>query len=700
MADITGPTGPTGATGIQGETGLKGDQGNRGPIGVQGESVTGSIGPSGVTGVPGVSVTGPSGPSGPAGETGSLGNTGVQGSTGPSGSAGNTGAGVTGPTGGTAGNTGSTGAPGSTGAIGASGPTGSVGSVGAQGNVGIQGETGHPGNQGETGNQGIVGPTGPTDGPTGATGLTGAGGTGATGATGAVTVHSGLTGLDQDDHPQYFLADGSRWIQNNSDVILQLVLDSGLTASTATDIVYLDRGTPEWRVGKNSANDLHWISQSTGNVIMQMSRTADASSLVIDAAGNVGIGTALPAAKLHVLGNTRVTGFDFRVDNDFDADTTVTIDSGQSAAQHSHFVFADRGNEQWLLCKPPDNTLFIRHVPDPTQLLTFRPGYLIDLDTSTRFQKASADSMDIHVHAARHAPGGADPLVNALPDKYIAGLTMQKNLSEPLANFQDIAVQPGSCKDADNLIDMSVSGPLVKRFDAVVAKGTAAGGYPATIPTSTISTWYRFFLVGRNVGGEIDAGFDSVANADASALLGAFNTIDGDSSWVHYRQLGWVRTTAASSIELEPFTNDPSTPNEFILLNGVGFADGDPGTTVVNGINAARTITLDFAPQDSVAMLQVRGYTRANSGNSGGWGLVRPVGSPDAAPSRTNFTVGKRSAGPNSGVSATPLTAASPDPLGKTSVRLDSSSQFSERWFGAGSNFYPFYDTLGFFFDR
>jgi len=401
-----------------------------------------------------------------------------------------------------------------------------------------------------------------------------------------------------------------------------------------------------------------------------------------------------------VLGNTRITGFDFRVDNDFDADTTVTIDSGQSVSQHSHFVFSDRGSEQWLVCKPPDNTLFIKHVPDPTQLITFRPGFVIDLDTATRFQKASADDMDIHAHAARHSPGGADPFVNSLPGKYIAGLTMQKNSSEPIANFQDIDVQLGSCKDTDNTIDMVLSSPLVKRFDVALAKGTAAGGYPSTIPVRAVGTWYRFFLVGRNVGGEVDAGFDRASNADASALLADFNTIDGDSSWVHYRQLGWVRTTAGSNNELEPFTNDPATPNEFLLLNGTGFADGDPGTTISNGINVARTLALNFAPEDSVAILQVRGYTRANSGNTGGWGLIRPIGSPDEAPSRTNFTVGKRNVGANSGVSATPLTANSPDPVGRTNVRLNNLSQFSDRWFGEGSNFYPFYDTLGFFFER
>jgi hypothetical protein len=130
----------------------------------------------------------------------------------------------------------------------------------------------------------------------------------------------------------------------------------------------------------------------------------------VDAAGNVGIGTASPSTKLHVLGGARIQGNDFRVDNDADSDTTVTIDSGQAVSQHSHFVLADRGNEQWLLCKPPDNTMFIQYVPDGTPHLTFRAGHVMDLNTATRFEKNNVDPMDIHLHGARHDVGGADPL--------------------------------------------------------------------------------------------------------------------------------------------------------------------------------------------------------------------------------------------------------------------------------------------------
>jgi hypothetical protein len=191
---------------------------------------------------------------------------------------------------------------------------------------------------------------------------------------------------------------------------LNIVLDSGLASAQQTNIVFLDRGNPAWIFGKNMANSLSWQSNATGNIVMFLHRDATASSILVNAAGNVGIGTGAPATKLHVLGNARVEGNDFRVDNNADADTTITIDSGQAVSQHSHFVFADRGNAQWLLCKPPDNTLFLQNVPDGTPVATFRTGHVIDLNTATRFEKNNADPIDIHAHAARHDDGGADAI--------------------------------------------------------------------------------------------------------------------------------------------------------------------------------------------------------------------------------------------------------------------------------------------------
>ena len=198
----TGPTGPTGNTGFTGYTGPTGPTGLRGFTGY-----TGPTGPQGIQGYTGY--TGYTGPTGPTGNTGpgpifqgvwATGTTyppssfvSYQGilyfmveqtpylSTipppndltkwnyfGPPGPTGNTGyTGFTGPTG-------PTGLRGFTGFTGYTGPTGPIG---LQGIIGIQGFTGYTGFTGPTGNTGFTGPTGPTGlrGFTGFTGYTGPG---------------------------------------------------------------------------------------------------------------------------------------------------------------------------------------------------------------------------------------------------------------------------------------------------------------------------------------------------------------------------------------------------------------------------------------------------------------------------------------------------------------------------------------------
>jgi hypothetical protein len=140
---------------------------------------------------------------------------------------------------------------------------------------------------------------------------------------------------------------------------------------------------------------------------MILNKTAAASTIVANADSNVGIGTASPATKLHVLGSARIEGNDFRVDNNADANTTVTIDSGGSLPQASRFVFADRGDDKWRIIKDSIDELSITKVGD-SPLMTFKVGNVTDLDTE--FTKANTDGMDIHAHAARHEPGGADPI--------------------------------------------------------------------------------------------------------------------------------------------------------------------------------------------------------------------------------------------------------------------------------------------------
>ncbi len=406
---VTGPTGPTGATGaagvvgVTGATGSPGIQGSPGLKGDQGDSI---LGPTGSVGDQGIGVQGATGPTGLQGETGVGGSTGSTGTTGGFGSTGNvgpTGAGVTGATGTTAGETGNTGP---TGFVGPTGVTGSTGSQGIQGQEGIQGETGH---QGLSGPQGLVGATGVSAGPTGPTGSGATGSTGSTGLAGGITEHNALADLDQDDHnPIYIPKSLSRGFDNEADANVSLDISSGDTSVQNTQIVLMDRGTPVWIIRKDTSSSLTTIAAGSGNAVMILSSSASASTIVADSASNVGIGTASPATKLHVLGNARIEGNDLRIDNNADADTTVTIDSGNSAPQSSNFVFASRGVDQWLVSKNASDELLIKKVTDPTPTMTFKGGNVIDLDAA--LTKAGVDGMDIHAHAARHELGGVDPI--------------------------------------------------------------------------------------------------------------------------------------------------------------------------------------------------------------------------------------------------------------------------------------------------
>jgi hypothetical protein len=135
------------------------------------------------------------------------------------------------------------GAQGITGSTGLTGPAGSNGAQGATGSTGPAGPTGSTGSPGPTGLQGSTGSTGPT-GPQGSSGPTGAqGATGSTGPTGP----TGSTG----------------------------------PAGSA-----------------NASGSTNYVAKFTGSTTL-------GSSSIFDN-GNVGIGTAGPSQKLHVVGNLQL----------------------------------------------------------------------------------------------------------------------------------------------------------------------------------------------------------------------------------------------------------------------------------------------------------------------------------------------------------------------------------------------------------
>ncbi len=352
---LPGATGPQGAGGTAGPQGAAGPQGPTGPQGAAG--ATGPQGASGANGVPGA--TGPQGDPGVAGATGPQGDPGVTGPTGPTGAGG----GPTGPTG----DTGAQGDPGVTGPTGDTGPQGDPGLAGATGDTGPQGDPGVTGPTGDTGAQGDPGATGPTGdtgaqgdpGVTGPTGPTGSGGgaTGPTGDTGAqgdpgVTGPTGDTGAQGVTGPT-----GDTGAQG----------DPGVTGPTGDTGAQGDPGVtgptgPTGDVGATGVTGPTGPGGVSGTLNYVAKFTPDGTSVgnsqIFDNGTNVGIGTIVPAAQLHL---NSATGFsEFLITSPSGFASNVIVDKG-SPADQSGMLFSTGGitSAEWFLGTIGDNSFNI-----------------------------------------------------------------------------------------------------------------------------------------------------------------------------------------------------------------------------------------------------------------------------------------------------------------------------------------------------
>ena len=337
---FTGSTGPTGAslpgaTGPQGETGVKGDAGPGGAAGVEGPTGAGETGGSGGTG--GTGGTGATGNTGFAGTTGATdGSTGVTGGTGGTGATGNTGIGTTGPEG----------PPGAThGTTGATGSAGPAGNTGGLGGFGVTGETGSQGDVGFTGQTGASGETGPT------------------GA--VISGHQSLTGRDNASaHTQYVKIDGStditgsQEIKNTANATLSVTIDSGDSAAAIASIIFQDRDSTKWTIRKNASNVFEVVESGNLSVIV-VEEGSRSNQLYLDSSGDVGIGTAVPGAKLDVNGDILARG-EIIADNNADANNAVIVDSGSGSAYESSLELSDRGTTKWAWVKTASNNILLR----------------------------------------------------------------------------------------------------------------------------------------------------------------------------------------------------------------------------------------------------------------------------------------------------------------------------------------------------
>ena len=166
-------------------------------------------------------------------------------------------------------------------------------------------------------------------------------------------------------------------VVESDDFEANLRVDSGLTSAHASDLEFFDRGVQKWLLRKNASNNIQLIDTTTGNEApLLVEAGAITNTFVIASGSNVGLNTASPTERLHVVGSGIFEGrlgvgttspsqtihakgtasTTIKVESD-DFEANIAIDSGLAGANTSDLEFYDRGVSKWILRKDVTNTL-------------------------------------------------------------------------------------------------------------------------------------------------------------------------------------------------------------------------------------------------------------------------------------------------------------------------------------------------------
>jgi len=133
----------------------------------------------------------------------------------------------------------------------------------------------------------------------------------ATASGGGVTDHGALTGLGDDDHTQYLLADGTRSATSldvtGNATVGDIVVDNGanITGHYTGWVKLGASNTISLGIDRNSIQS---FGSSSGTYNSLDINTFGGNILLNGTAGNTGIGTASPSEKLDVVGNAEING--------------------------------------------------------------------------------------------------------------------------------------------------------------------------------------------------------------------------------------------------------------------------------------------------------------------------------------------------------------------------------------------------------